>query len=143
MIVGVGLDLADVQFWSNVLDDPTTTVIEGTFTAQERMDSERGPVPPAERYAARFAAKEAAIKALAGTRIGEPPLLSQIKPADIEVSRDTWGRPSLHLTGTAKTIADAIGITNIHVSLTHEGVHAAAVVILESRANAMQNSEKK
>ena len=105
------------------------------------MDSERGPVPPAERYAARFAAKEAAIKALAGTR-GEPPLLSQIKPADIEVSRDTWGRPSLNSRGRLRPSLMQLEL-HIHVSLTHEGDHAAAVVILESRANATQNSEKK
>ena len=134
MIIGVGLDLAEVRFWADALNDPTTTVIEGTFTRQECIDSDAGPVPPPERYAARFAAKEALIKALAGVRVDQTPIVTQIIPLDIEVSRDAWGRPSLKLSGTAKTVADSLGVTNIHVSLTHEGAHAAAVVILESRS---------
>ncbi len=131
MIVGVGIDLADVQFWTDALNDPTTSVIEGSFTAQEQKDSNAGPVPAAERYAARFAAKEATIKALAGHRIGREPLFDQIGFLDIEVVRDQWGRPSLRLHRVAAEIARAIGANQIHVSMTHEGSCAGAVVILE------------
>ena len=48
MIIGIGLDLASVDFWAEALQDPTTSVIEGTFTEQERADAARGPTPEAE-----------------------------------------------------------------------------------------------
>ena len=133
MIVGVGLDLANVQFWADVLTDPTTSVIEGSFTSQEQEDCLAGPVPASERYAARFAAKEAAIKALAGHRVGREPLFEKISFLDIEVLRDAWGRPSLKLSGAAHEIATAIGVGQIHVSMTHEEAFSAAVVILETK----------
>ena len=133
MVIGIGLDLADVSFWKQALSDPTTTVIEGTFTPQEQADANAGPVPPEERFAARFAAKEAAIKALAGHRVGREPLFDRLAPIDIEVMRDPWGRPTLLFHGTAAKIATDIGVGSVHVSLTHEGTFAAAVVVLDAQ----------
>ena len=59
MIIGIGMDLSEAAFWSQALADPTTSVIEGTFTPAELADANAGPTPPADRLATRFAAKEA------------------------------------------------------------------------------------
>ena len=133
MIVGVGIDMASVQFWADALADPTTSVIEGTFTERELNDAHAGPVPPEERLAARFAAKEAYTKAISGGRHGQPPEFDRIDPLDIEVERDSWGRPRLNLKGRAATLAEAFGVSSTWVSLSHEASHAVAVVVLESQ----------
>ena len=131
MIIGIGLDLASVDFWAEALQDPTTSVIEGTFTEHERADAARGPTPQAERLAARFAAKEAFIKALGGSRHGESPTVSRLDPRLIEVTLDAYGRPALKLHGLAQDVADTVGVRHIWVSLTHEATMTAATVILE------------
>ena len=83
----------------------------------------------AERYAARFAAKEAGMKALGtGWRGG-------IAWRDFEVANLPSGRPSLRLHGKAAQIAAELGVHNIALSLTHTRDHALAMVILESRAS--------
>ena len=132
MILGLGTDLALVSFWSEALSDPTTSVIEGTFTAQELLDARQGPTPMAECLAARFAAKEAFIKAIGGARFGVPPVITRLEPKDIEVLRDQWGRPKLELHGAAHNLAVKFGVTRSFVSMSHEGIMAAATVILES-----------
>ena len=132
MILGLGTDLALVAFWSEALTDPTTSVIEGTFTEQELMDAKQGPTPVAECLAARFAAKEAFIKAIGGARFGMPPVIGRLEPMDIEVLRDNWGRPKLKLHGAAQALATRFGVTQTFVSMTHEGTMAAATVVLES-----------
>ncbi|MEE2788289.1 MAG: holo-ACP synthase [Myxococcota bacterium] len=131
MIIGVGIDLAEVGFWRAVINDPTTTMVAGTFTPQEQDDCGQGPVPPEERYAARFAAKEATIKALAGVRLGKPPIIERIHPIDIEVQRDAWGRPCIKLHNEAEHVARQLGVEVIHLSISHESSHAVAVTILE------------
>ena len=78
-----------------------------------------------EHLAARFAAKEAALKAL-GTGWSEG-----VGWTDVEVVRDAIGRPGLMVTGKAAEIAAGRGIEAWHVSLTHTGTHAMASVIAE------------
>ena len=79
-----------------------------------------------ERYAARFAAKEAGMKALGtGWRGG-------LTWRDLEVSNLASGRPTLRLHGKAAEIAERLGVRNISLSLTHTAGHAIAVVILEA-----------
>ena len=131
MILGIGVDMASVQFWADALTDPTTSVIEGTFTERERSDAHAGPVPTAERLAARFAAKEAFTKAISGGRHGQPPEFDRIDPLDVEVERDKWGRPQLKLTGRAAILAERFGVSRTWVSLSHEASHAVAMVVLE------------
>src|SRR5438552_18357265 len=77
-------------------------------------------------YAARFAAKEAAFKAL-GTGWAQG-----VKWKDIEVERLPSGQPTLHLFGGALAQATSMGATRFHVSLTHDRLVSCAVVILES-----------
>jgi len=79
----------------------------------------------AESFAARFAAKEAAMKAIAtGMRGG-------VTWKDFEVSNETSGRPCLRLTGHALSHAERMGVKRISISLTHTAEHAFAVVLLE------------
>ena len=132
MIIGVGYDLASIPFWEDALADSSTSVIEGTFTARERADAAAGPTPQAHRLAARFAAKEAFVKALSGGRYGMEPLIPKLDNLNIEVELDTHGRPSLKLHHDASNLAEARGVRHIWLSLTHEGPYAGAVVILEA-----------
>ena len=79
-----------------------------------------------ERYAARFAAKEAAMKAL-GTGWSRG-----VRWRDIEVKREPSGKPSLHLEGAALEIARGMGVKHIALSITHSGNLALAQVIFEA-----------
>ena len=133
MIIGTGIDLASIEFWSSALIDPTTSVIEGTFTQQELADAHAGPANVAHRLASRFAAKEAFTKAVSSSRKGQPPMFSQFDPKTIEIVKDEWGRPSMLLTGDAKKVADAVNVAHIWVSLSHEDSFAIAMVVLESK----------
>ena len=131
MIIGVGLDLSSIAFWEDALADPSTSVVEGTFTETERADAAAGPTPEAHRLAARFAAKEAFTKAISSGRYGQDPLLAKLDNLHMEVLLDTHGRPSLRLHGSALCLAEARGVRHIWLSLTHEEASAAAVVVLE------------
>ena len=134
MILGIGTDIAKTEFWHKALNDPSTSVIQGTFTSSELSYCKSGAVHPAQRLASRFAAKEAFIKALGSARVGRPPLQSQIPLIDIEVIIDEWGRPAIELHGLAQDLAHALKLGPIWVSLSHEDEFATATVILESRA---------
>ena len=131
MLIGVGIDLADASFWQAALDNPATSVVEGTFTDQERRDARTGAGDEAERLAGRFAAKEAFVKALGGSRLGLPPSVERLDLSEVEVLRDAYGRPSLTLHGRAAEIASNLGVRHTWLSLTHEKGQAAAVVVLE------------
>jgi len=78
-----------------------------------------------QSLAARFAAKEALAKAL-----GAP---GGMQWTDAEVRTDSLGRPSIVVVGTVAVVADALGVTDWHLSLSHDGGVAAATVIAESR----------
>ena len=131
MLIGLGMDLAAVSHWQAALANPATVAIEGTFTAAERAYAHSTAGAPAEHLAARFAAKEAFIKALGGARRPQPPLTARLDPRTVEVVRDPHGRPALALHGEAKAIADALGVRRTWVSLTHTEGTAGAVVALE------------
>lgn len=118
MIVGVGLDVVSVA-------RVTPAVEERAFTAAERASCE-GRADRAQALAARFAAKEAFFKAL-GTGWGGALALQHV-----EVIAGSQGKPELRLTSAPAAHAAALGVQRIHVTLSHEETHAAAVVILET-----------
>jgi holo-[acyl-carrier protein] synthase len=93
----------------------TPGVVRRLFTPAERD-------LPAASLAARFAAKEAVVKALGG---------ASSRWHDAEVHTDETGRPQLLLSGRMATIADELGITSWHVSLSHDADVAVAVVLAE------------
>ena len=119
-VVGVGVDLCEVGRMRRVLAR-TPTFGARVFTAAERTYCDRRN-DPAERYAARFAAKEAVLKAL-GVGLGACAL------RDIEVGRKASGAPSIVLHGGAAELAASRGVTAWQVSLSHTATIAQATVL--------------
>jgi holo-[acyl-carrier protein] synthase len=119
-VVGVGVDVCEVDRMRATLAR-TPTFRQRAFTAaeQEYCDKRRDP---AERYAVRFAAKEAVLKAM-GLGLGSCRL------RDIEVVRASSGAPAAVLHGRAAELAAARGITTWHLSLTHAGPIAQALAV--------------
>jgi holo-[acyl-carrier protein] synthase len=126
--VGIGIELVSIPEFAEQVDQPGTVFAE-TFTPGERRDAADKSSLAARHLAARWAAKEAVIKAWSGSRFAQRPMLTEAIYRDIEVITDMWGRPKVRLTGA---IADHLADVVIHVSLTHEGDTAAAVAILET-----------
>jgi holo-[acyl-carrier protein] synthase len=123
VILGVGLDVVQVARLERALER-TPRLAERLFTAGERDSANRGVPRRTESLAARFAAKEAVAKAL-----GAP---GGLRWRDAEVVTDPSGRPRLVLHGGVAEQAAAQGITAWHLSLSHDGGVATAVVIAES-----------
>ncbi|HTZ72501.1 MAG TPA: holo-ACP synthase [Candidatus Aquilonibacter sp.] len=125
MIVGLGLDVAEIDRIEQAIKRHGAPFIERLFTPAEAAYCQRY-VSPYERYAGRFAAKEAAMKAL-GTGWARG-----VRWRDIEVVREESGRPTLKLAGAARAIADGLGVKRIVMTITHSGNLAIAQVIFES-----------
>jgi holo-[acyl-carrier protein] synthase len=124
MILGIGSDLAEVERIGKSVERFGERFLTRIYTAQERAYAMR-KANWAERLAARFAAKEAGMKAI-GTG-----LTSGVSWQHFEVANEPSGRPTLHLHGVALQVANAMGVKRISVSLTHTKTIAMAVVILE------------
>lgn len=123
IVIGHGIDAIEPDRIARSIENHGERFIERVFTAAERAyceDTKRS----AERFAARFAAKEAAVKALGfGMRRG-------MSWTDLEVVRDSYGKPSLALHGPAAEALAAIGGTRTLLSLTHTASVAMASVIV-------------
>jgi holo-[acyl-carrier protein] synthase len=125
VIVGIGLDLAEVDRIHAAIQRHGRRFIERIYTAAEITYVER-KANRFERYAARFAAKEAGMKAIGtGWRRG-------VRWQDFEVINLPSGRPTLQLHGVASQVADGLGVRNIALSLTHTAAQGMAIVVLES-----------
>jgi len=124
MIVGIGVDLVRIERVKDLLERHGERARSKLFTAGELADCD-GRADPAECLAARFAAKEAAFKALSSGKV--PGILW----TDIEVRRAGSGFPSLKLSGGARAHADELGVERTWVSLSHEAGLACAMVVLE------------
>ena len=127
-ILGTGIDVAEVARVRAALSDSKT----GTrfkarvFTTAEQQYCEGRGAGRYQSYAARFAAKEAAMKALGygwGRHVGW---------LDIEVVRESDGRPTLRLYGKGAATAAGAGVTRVHVALTHTRDIAVAQVVIEN-----------
>ncbi len=131
-VVGVGVDVVDVPGFAEQLDRPGTRFALGAFTAGERADVGDDP----RRLATRFAAKEAFVKAWSASRFARPPTLPSWDLHEVEVVTDVQGRPALRVTGTvAHAVAGQLGADwRAHLSLSHDGPVAAAMVVLETCA---------
>lgn len=124
MIVGMGADIAEIDRVEEAITKFGRAFIERVFTETEARYCERHKAK-FERYAARFAAKEAAMKALGtGWRRG-------VRWRDIEVRNEPSGKPGIHLSGVAAEHAERLGARHFHLSITHSGNVAFAQVILE------------
>ena len=124
MIVGTGIDIAEVPRIREAIERHGERFLKRIFTEGEIQycDSKANRV---ERYAARFAAKEAGMKAI-GTGWNHG-----VRWRDLEVARKPGGRPTLLLHGKAAEFAAKLGATNVALSLTHTSEQAFAQVILE------------
>lgn len=122
-IVGIGIDAVDVARMRQTITR-TPSILSRCFTDDERSYAERAH-DPAERYAVRFAAKEAVMKAM-GVGLGAFGFY------DVAVARAIGGVPSLIVTGEAARLAAERGIVRWHLSLTHTELIAAAYVIAEA-----------
>ena len=125
MIVGTGIDIAEVPRIREAIERHGQRFLNRIFTEGEIQYCE-SKANRVERYAARFAAKEAGMKEI-GTGWNHG-----VRWRDIEVARKPGGRPTLLLHGKAAEFASKLGATNIALSITHTAEQAMAQVILES-----------
>jgi len=125
MIVGSGIDIAEVLRIAEAIQRHGQRFLHRVFTEREiaYCDSKANRI---ERYAARFAAKEAGMKAL-GTGWNHG-----VRWRDVEVCRQPGGRPTLTFHGRAAEFAAKLGTKNVALSLSHTAEQAIAQVILES-----------
>jgi holo-[acyl-carrier protein] synthase len=125
VIVGTGVDLAEVPRIRASIERFGQRFVERIYTPGEIAYVER-KANRFERYAARFAAKEAGMKAIGtGWKRG-------VTWRDFEVANLPSGKPTLKLSGVAAEIAGKLGVTNIALSLTHTSELGMAHVILEA-----------
>jgi holo-[acyl-carrier protein] synthase len=122
VIVSVGIDVVLVERFARALDR-TPLLLDRLFTDGERL-TESGNPRSAESLAARFAAKEAVAKAL-----GAP---AGLRWHDCEIVSDPDGRPWLTVSGTVASVAADRGIVRWHLSLSHDGGIASAMVVAEA-----------
>ncbi|MGD0222882.1 MAG: holo-ACP synthase [Terriglobia bacterium] len=124
MILGTGVDIAETSRIEQGLERHGERFTKRIFTPDEIGYCEKFK-NRAEHYAARFAAKEAAFKALGtGWREG-------IRWLDIEVVHQPSGKPELVLTGKAEEVARTLGVTRMSVSISHSDRYVVALVIFE------------
>lgn len=125
MIVGTGVDIVETERIAQALDRHKERFFRRLYTPGEIAYCEKFK-NKAERYAARFAAKEAAFKALGtGWREG-------VRWLDVEVTHEPGGKPLLSMTGRALKLAEQLGVKRTQVSISHTDRYSLAQVIFES-----------
>ena len=130
MIVGMGIDIAEVDRVKAAIERHGEAFLRRVYTQREREYCERFK-NKYERYAGRFAAKEAAMKAL-GTGWSRG-----VRWVDVEVVRQSGGRPTISLQGEAAKVAAALGVERVALSITHTAAQAFAQVIFEGQEPAL------
>jgi holo-[acyl-carrier protein] synthase len=122
VVLGVGVDVVEVARVRRAVQRWGQAFLARVFTPGElqHATARDGPV----RLAARFAAKEAVMKAL-GCGWG------RVRFRDIEILRDPSGRPHARLHGEAARVAERLGVAAVHVSLSHAREYAVAVAVAE------------
>jgi len=125
VIIGMGVDIAEVERIKAAIERHGEVFLRRIYTERERAYCEQFK-NKYERYAGRFAAKEAGMKGLGtGWRRG-------VKWVDFEVVRELGGRPTLALGGEAAKIAEQLGVKRVALSITHTAEQALAQVIFEN-----------
>ncbi len=130
-IRAIGIDLVSVESFAEQLGAVGSAFAEMTFTPGE-LRAAGGHSGAAQHLAARYAAKEAFVKAFSGARPGSAPVIPTMDWRQVEVLKDAWGRPSLALHGAlAAAVRSTLGPIRMHLSISHEPGMAAAVVVIE------------
>jgi holo-[acyl-carrier protein] synthase len=125
MIYGIGVDIVATERFQRFIDAGNSAIMERLFTQDERSLCGKRK-DEASCLAARFAAKEAFLKALGtGLRDG-------LSWQDIEVSNNALGKPELTLSGKAAEQIQANGVSRVHLTLSHDSGSAVAMVVLET-----------
>lgn len=124
MILGIGTDIFEVERMKQKLKKQPS-FIDGVFTDNEIKYCNQFK-NKAERFSARYAAKEALLKAFGtGWRDG-------VTFKDIDIINDELGKPEIKLSGVAKQIANKLKVTSIHISMSHTKELANAFVIINN-----------
>lgn len=124
MIISIGIDIVEVYRIKETIER-TPRFVERVFTEQERAYCDKKGAAAAQSYAARFAAKEACLKALqTGWR-------GKITWHDLEVFSDELGAPTLKLKDEAQNLFEKMGANRIHLTMSHTTDHAVAQIIFE------------
>lgn len=121
-VIGVGVDLVDVESFARLLRSGGDAFISTAWTELEQQDAERS----IERLAARWAAKEAVMKAL-GRALGD------VDPLDVEIARVSTGALEVRLHHSASIAAERVGAGCLHVSISHEQGWAIAFAVSTRR----------
>ncbi|HLV25834.1 MAG TPA: holo-ACP synthase [Gemmatimonadales bacterium] len=125
VIVGLGIDLVEIGRVARLIDRHGERALRKLFTDEERSYAARR-AEPARHFAGRFAAKEAAFKALSADSAAR-----QMSWKELEVFGAPDGRPTLRLHGVAASAAARLGANKAWVTITHDERSAMAVVVLE------------
>lgn len=125
MILGIGIDTVEISRFQRFLDEDNQALLNRLFAPAEQEYC-RTKKQSASCLAARFAAKEAFVKAM-GTGLRDGMCWTEI-----EVSNDQLGKPFLKLSGHTLKLFSKRGDATTHLSLSHDGGHAVAQVVLES-----------
>lgn len=125
MIIGLGIDVIEVERIRSILERHGKNFLRHVFTDDEQAEAPEGTAAAAAYYAGRWSAKEAVAKAL-GTGIGQ-----DCYWRNIQVVRWPSGKPAIKLTGPGEATARRLGIARLHVSISHERGIACASVVAE------------
>ena len=123
MILGIGVDLVDVRRIEGIIFRWQERFLKRIFTDTE-IHYCNNKKNPAQRFATRYAAKEAFFKAM------YPKGMEGISLRQIEIAQKE-GRPYVHLYGPVKEFADTAGVKKVHLMLSHDGDYGIANVVLE------------
>lgn len=126
MIAGIGIDVVDIVRFERSL--------ERTPSLRDRLFAESERHRPARSLAARFAAKEALIKALGGHAV--------IRWHDMRIVQDDDGNPDFELSGALSSHVAALGIDRVHLSMSHDAGIASAFVVLERAVGSAASSRE-
>ena len=128
MIAGFGADLVGLPDFATLLEDTASAFSDATFTAREIAYARAAPSRDILRHlAARYAAKEAAVKAFGSAGVQDAP----IALCDIEVVNSASGAPMLAFHRRAEVLVNQLGIVRAWLSMSHDGDYALANVVFE------------
>lgn len=130
MTQGLGTDIVCISVFEKICGDSDSAFLKNHFTAGEINYAEKAHGSNSTHLAARYAAKEAVIKALESMHLFRPALLKNVNYREIEVANDPNGRPYLIFYGALKDVVQELKVQTL-LSMSHDGDYAVAQALLE------------